>query len=149
NGIWHGRVTVASGKREWYSLGTRDERLAALRLKRLVEKMSQGGQPPTVAELEAAVPESQQPQTFKDYAETWIKRREDEGVVSARDEAYNLRTYAYPILGRKALPDVKPADVKQVIAAAGAAGLAFETIRKVRGAVFRVFRSAVITDEIL
>lgn len=149
-GTWHARITIEDGKREWYSLGTGDEALASRRLQRLVEKTSKGERPPTEAELAAAVPElSKDWSTFREYAEIWIQRREDEGVVSARDEAHNLRAYAYPILGSKRLSEVKPADVKQVISAALAAGRSHETVRKIRAAVFRVFRSAVVTDELV
>jgi integrase len=68
--------------------------------------------------------------------------------VSARDEAYNLRAYAFRVLGSKRLEDVKPADVKKVLSDALAAGRAHETLKKIRSAMSRVYQSA-ISDELV
>ena len=151
NGIYHTQVTVGpvgATRRELYSLGTSDEKLALRRRDRLLQDLA-AKKSPTPEELAAAVPApvslAKDWGTFSEYAEGWIREREDDGVVSAGDEANNLRRYVYPTIGMKLLKDgaVTPVDIKEVMRLAAAAGLSKETVRKVRAVTSRVYNAAV------
>lgn len=145
-GIWHARITVAKGQRDWYSLETGDEDLADRRLERLNTRLTRGGGAPASGELAAAVPEVTRTWgTFREYADAWVAARKADEVVSARDEERNLVGYVYPLIGDKPIGGgrIRPADIKEVLHLSVAAGRSRETERKIRGVMDRVFKQAV------
>lgn len=54
------------------------------------------------------------PLTFKRFAETWLKRRFDSGLISARVDRHRLHN-AYPVLGSLELKEIRPHHLKELM----------------------------------
>jgi integrase len=50
------------------------------------------------------------------YGEQWIEKREKSGVITISDEAQRLRTYVFPVIGKKALSAVRRPEVVELMA---------------------------------
>ena len=137
--VWHAQVTVGLGddkRREWFSLETTDKAVARRKLKRLVAELA-GGQTRTGAIATAAAPD-----TVQGYAEAWYARRQAEGVASASDEWRNLELHALELVGELPITAVRSSHIRSILDQAVADGLSLETLRKIRGALDRLFKSA-------
>jgi integrase len=147
---WHTRIMVGFGddaRRELYDLGTTDKKLAEQRKRHLLKTTAKAAAaaapPPTREQLKREIPKAE---TFEAFSARWIERRTNEGVVSARDEANNLRRHVWPVLGDKAINEIRTSDVNKVLDAAVGAQLSRETVRKIRAVMFRVYKAA-LRDE--
>src|SRR5688500_9901006 len=95
NGVpcWFAQVWVGHGdaaKREWYSLETADKPTAKRKKAALVRKL-RAAEPPE--EVRAAASSSE---TFKNYAQAWLERREALGVAMTVSESGYLDNHILP-----------------------------------------------------
>jgi integrase len=152
DGLWRCRVTAerADGTtwRPIYSLGTADKALARRKLSRVNAELAAGRNPFEAADA-AHVPER-----VKDYAEAWLGRRVDQGVVSVDNERRNLERWVLPAIGAMPLSDVRPLHVRAILESVATG--TYETgkihvrskryraasVAKVRSALHLLFRSA-------
>lgn len=143
-GGFHLRVTSdvdGKTKREWYDLDTFDPKVAEAKRARLVEALARG-QGPSRQEVAGVG-------TVEDFGTAWLKERKALGVVSARDEDNNLTRHVYAIVledkrrfGDVKVTDVRPPQIRTVLMAAVAEGLAKGTVKHIRAVMNRLFGAA-------
>jgi integrase len=157
DGLWRGRVTVTTPSndgeritaRPVYSLGTADKSQAKRRLAKLVADLKAGKDA-------GAVLEGCEIPLVSIYAPEWLRKREIEGVVSVGDERRNLEWHVLPEIGHHPVGDVRPPHISAILAAValkprarppGGASperstYSQQTVKHVRGAMFRMFEAA-------
>ncbi len=93
-------------------------------------------------------------ESVNDFAAKWFAKRAAQGVVMACDERRNIEQHVLPAIGKMMLCDVRRPHIRAIIDALPLKtynkGVGSdterhykrETITKVRGAVFRMFRAA-------
>src|SRR5262245_22293740 len=138
DGEWRVRLSVAGadGKRErpWYALGTADEAEARWRRDRLVRNID-GSEMPRTPRFEA-------------YAEIWLEKREKSGIAMVDSETIYLRKYAYPVLAKMFLGDIRPRHVREVLDSAIALGRSRQTVLHIKATIGRLLRRAHL-DELI
>jgi integrase len=133
--VWITRDGVT--KREFVSLETKDRPVAKRKLTKLVAMLAAGD---VVAVAKDKV---EAPTTIGDWAKTWHARRVAAGVVMARDEWRNLSAYVLPVVGASMPLDAfTEAHADDVLESARRSGLAWETVKKIRGVLRRMFDRA-------
>lgn len=93
--------------------------------------------------------------TVEQYGEQWIKRRKK---ASATQEAAQLRTHVFPLIGQMALADVRPKHIRDLVEALKEKRsvarkckdkkLAPRTVLHIYGCVRLMFKGAVVDDHI-
>jgi integrase len=137
---WFARVWVTREgveKREFINLETTDKATARRKLAKLVTMLASGE---LVAEARESVTA---PETLGSYVESWCQRREAAGIVMARDERHNLTAHVLPVVGASTpLASFADSHGDEVLEAARDKGLGWETVRKVRAVMHRLFERA-------
>jgi integrase len=145
-GLWRARITTmrpdGTKTRPFYSLGTSDKALARRKLVRLVAALERGD------DVVDAPENGGSHERVRDYADAWLTKREAQGVGMAKKERSTLEMYAFEAIGRLPLGDVRPSHVRSILGKAVAQGLKRATVAHVRGALRRLFASA-LTDELV
>lgn len=137
-GVWHARVTVdveGGQERRWFTLGTSNRTMASTRLKKLVKDIAAGKTSVQAATSTSAA------ETVKDYASGAEARMSD-------DDRRNLRLHAFRSIGPMLVGDVESQHVKSALTEAIEEGLKHESVRKLLGAMRRLFALAV-EDQII
>jgi hypothetical protein len=119
---------VCGGKgkiRRTRALGTDNERLAKTRAKRLLES--------------AGTFQADAPETFKDAAERVASDRRAAGIKSAKDELARLRLHAFARLGTRAVKEIRPRHVNEVLDAIRDSGKSKQLAQHVKQAISNVF----------
>ncbi len=148
---WCARVTMeVEGEtiRRMVELGTRDKAVARRKLARLLAEPSAPRTGEEVASVRAE-------ESVSDYAEAWLDGREGR-TGYGRTERQLFRDYWQAEIGPMALGAVRPADIRNVLkdCAEGRTlsqrgeRLTAETMRRIRGVIFRLFKAA-MKDEIV
>lgn len=131
SGQYFARIThTVDGERvrSRVSLGTSNETVAALKLKKLL------ADPSTIASVKKI-------EVFEVAAERVYEMRLAEGVVAVESEIGRLRNYANPVIGRTPVDKVTPADINAILDRAKGEGLARQTVAHVRAAVRLVYEA--------
>ncbi len=134
DGLWRARITQPDGTRPVYSLGTTDKAEALRVLRKLASRPA--------SELHELASEGS-PTLVRDLAMSWCARRQAQGVAMADKERRSLEMYALGDIGHLPVRDVRPRHVREVLQAAQARGLRQKTLAYIRGALRRLFASAV------
>jgi hypothetical protein len=146
SGLWRARITTmrpdGTTTRPFYSLGTSDKALARRKLVRLVAALERGDDRVDARENGGSR------ERVREYAEAWLTKREAQGVGMAKKERSTLERYAFQAIGRLPLGDVRPSHVRSILDEAVAQGRKRATVAHVRGALRRLFASA-LSDELV
>jgi len=149
DGIWKARVTKdrddGSTSRPLYSLGTTDRARAKRELAKINAILSAGGT------IEDAEIDTSAPELVRDYADAWLKKRDERGVVSVNAERRILTLQALPSIGHLPLPDVRAPHVLAILE--GVTGKTYKragktrryrgaSVAKLRALLYGLFRSA-------
>jgi integrase len=156
DGVWRARVTgpkkrtggTTSPPRPLHRLGTTDEALAKLQMKKLVDGLEAGADPFEVARAIGSTT------TVRAFAEAWNEKRKVRGIGAASDEWRNLELHALAHLGHLPIRDVKTKHVEHVLGHLASkpnvrpkrdgatSTYGRESVRHVRGALLRLFDAA-------
>ncbi|HEV3189329.1 MAG TPA: hypothetical protein VGY54_02470, partial [Polyangiaceae bacterium] len=122
--------------------------MARRKLSRLVASVDAG------QDAGGAARSASRPDTLRDYAENWLKKRENQGIVMAADERRNIERHVLPEIGHLPPCDVRPSHVRAILEGVATKTYVLgktqtiekryrrETVTKVRGAMHRLFRAA-------
>ena len=150
---WFGVFTVntdeldANGKpkttRKWIALNASTRTLAERKLAAAAGALASGNWVATTK-----TPDTAKPATVEEWALAWADKRETQGKVSARDERMWIVRHIAPHIGKLALVDVRPQQLRAVLDAAVSSKLTKESVRKVHAVMGRFFAAA-WADELL
>jgi integrase len=121
-------------ERRWVPLETHDRELARRKLAKIVDMLARGELVAETVKTKAKTVE-----TVREAKEAFITRRKAVGVVMAPDEERYLDGYAMTAIGELPVTQVRPRDIKAILENA-VTKLSAESIRKLRGAMHRLFK---------
>lgn len=134
---WCAQVTVdtddGATKRVLYSLDTDDRTIAKRKLRKLVSRLDN--------EREVRRDDAGAAETVADYFAAWLERRRADGY-DVRDDECAIRKWALGELGWMMLHEVKASHLRAVLSAVANAGRSRHSVKRVRGALYRLFKSA-------
>lgn len=131
--IWWVGFTDADGQRVLMSTGERSKPAARLFLKTLE------------AEVRRGVRQARSTPTLADYADAWLKAREERGFANVRQERQRLRDYVLAELGGRRLDEVTPRMVRGLVD--GLRGkLASRSLNNLYGTLHKLFADAVTAE---
>jgi site-specific recombinase XerC len=135
--VWYARVTIdlpdGTSERRYVCLDTSDKTRAESLKRKLVAEIAAGR---VLARAKLAVRVAE---TVTERADAWCKSREARGVAMVDSERGYFKHHVLDRIGPMALADVRKADIRAVLDAAAAKGLARGTVAHVRRMLVRFF----------
>jgi integrase len=139
---WRARLTVdvdGVAIQKSVDLGTMSKAVARIKLRRLVASNPE----PEVLALEAARQE-----TTAEAIRRIVKRQGDEGLKTWPERLRRLERYVVPELGATPVDQVRPGDIRELLEAAGEAGLSKQSVQHLKNDLGGVF-GALWRDEVI